>query len=171
MKRFTEAADFMNRARYCPVVWVPVSFTLRIWYLGLSYQMFTFNFSECYHESGHPDTAGQVLNKIGTYVVNWSTSTTLSLSRMLQHEDPPLAAKYFQMTSEFLSLDEKPREAANAQKNALRMYCRARDMAKVVEVSRLTRDTFIKAGMINMAHEVSLWQPGPHVMLSSRLYV
>ena len=76
---------------------------------------------------------------------------------MLQHEDPPLAAKYFQMTSDFLSLDEKPREAANAMKNALRMHCRAKDMEKVVEMARLTRETFIKAGMINLAHEVLSW--------------
>lgn len=46
--------------------------------------------------------------------------------RLLQHENPSLAARYFLATADYYELDEKVREAGNSIKNAVRMYCRAR---------------------------------------------
>lgn len=95
---------------------------------------------ECYSESGHPDTAGQII---------------LKGAQLLQHENPALAAKYFLSTAEFLQLDDKFRESANAIKNAVRMYCRTRprQLDKIISTAQQSRRAFLEAGSINLAHE------------------
>ena len=94
--------------------------------------------------------------------------------RLLQHENPALAAKYFLSTAEFLQLDDKFRESANAIKNAVRMYCRTRPrqwarinittmctsvydyirLDKIISTAQQSRRAFLEAGSINLAHEV-----------------
>lgn len=49
-----------------------------------------------------------------------------AISRLLQHEKPSLAAKYFLATADYYELDDKIREAGNSIKNAVRMHCRTR---------------------------------------------
>ena len=48
------------------------------------------------------------------------------ISRWLQHDHPEKSAEYYIETADYLLLDEKKREAGNAMKDAVRMYCRTR---------------------------------------------
>lgn len=54
-----------------------------------------------------------------------NTLTLNSSFRLLQHDNPALASKYFVDTAEFFASEERPRDAGNAMKDAVRMLCRA----------------------------------------------
>ena len=102
-----------------------------------------------YHESGYGDTAGQVLTKAAKYVntchcnprcknsIWYVTSTTVLgadycvpvsvAHRLVDQVNPRKAAGYFIATAELHAIEEKYRDSANALKNAVNMYARARE--------------------------------------------
>ena len=99
-----------------------------------------------YHESGHPDTAGQVLVKAAKWVRReggwcgcWidgkilSLSLSLSLSpplpphRLMEVLNPYQSAEYYLATAEIHEIEEKYRDSAKVVRSALNMYSRARE--------------------------------------------
>ncbi len=109
--------------------------------------MYCVFFSEYYNESGHPDTAGQILIKGAQWVMSHDghmiSSKSCYWTRLLQHENPDLAAKYFLATADYNELDEKYREAANCIKNAVRMYCRVRPRQWVIHIKTMFSEIII----------------------------
>ena len=55
-----------------------------------------------------------------------------SFTRMLQHDNPVLAAGYFQEAADIHLVQDKYRGAALCVKDALRMYCRYRQRLMVM---------------------------------------
>lgn len=88
MKELEEAADFLERA------------------------------SAKYHESGHGDTAGQVLTKA---------------AKLVETVNPVLSARFYLLTSELHEVEDKFREAGNSVRAAANMYARARDFDQLLE--------------------------------------
>ena len=103
-----------------------------------------------YHESGHPDTAGQVLIKAAKWgkvsdidsgsvrlIFSLSLSLSLSLSthRLVETVKPYQSAQYYLATAEIHEIEEKYRDAAKAIRSALNMYSRAREWVVLSDVS------------------------------------
>ena len=68
--------------------------------------------SNYYHESGHGDTAGQVLTKA---------------AKLVDPVNPRRAVDYHLACAELHLVEDKTREAANATRRALNMAARARE--------------------------------------------
>ena len=80
-----------------------------------------------YHESGHGDTAGQVLSKAAKLVsVQLLFLKPYLLCRIMESVDPQKAAYYHLATADLHEIEEKYRESYSAVRAAVNMYARAR---------------------------------------------
>jgi hypothetical protein len=88
--------------------------------------------SNYYHESGHGDTAGQVLTKA---------------AKLVDPVNPLRAVDYHLACAELHLVEDKQREATKATRNAVNMAARARDLDKLKEVLEKLRALYEELNM------------------------
>ncbi|CAI8015532.1 Gamma-soluble NSF attachment protein [Geodia barretti] len=88
--------------------------------------------SHYYHESGHGDTAGQVLTKA---------------AKLVDPVNPLRAVDYHLACAELHLVEDKQREATKATRNAVNMAARARDLDKLKEVLEKLRALYEELNM------------------------
>ncbi|CAI8014239.1 Gamma-soluble NSF attachment protein [Geodia barretti] len=88
--------------------------------------------SHYYHESGHGDTAGQVLTKA---------------AKLVDPVNPLRAVDYHLACAELHLVEDKQREATKATRNAVNMAARARDLDKLKEVLEKLRTLYEELNM------------------------